>query len=184
MSIERIRVQGLQDRRLELGRKTGHNFDAASSRMTPTAEGDIGERANLYKGLVEGVAMAHMAFEGMQGGRGTQEMMDAQTAQIRAGRREAVLAGFNLGGFDLVVKDKIARMKEQAAQEAEDARLAEEVAQVIRDRCGAISGDWGIIDAELPGDFQSTLGDVPPNVNFGNHAQPEFSERDAFGFSD
>lgn len=162
----------MQDRRLEVG-KTWRD------KVTPTKPEDIGERAKLYKGLVEGVTMAHMAFEGMQGGRGTQEMMDAQTAQIRAGRREAVLAGFNLGGFDLVVTDKITRMKEQAAQEAADAKLADEIAQVIADRKGAISGDWGIINQELPGDFQPTLGDVPPNTNWGNHS---FSEKDAFGF--
>lgn len=169
--LESERLRGLQDRRLEVG-KTWRD------RVTPTTDADIGERARLYKGLAMNAAMASMALEGMQGGRGTQEMMDAQTAQIRAARREAVIAGWDLGGFDLVVKDKVALLKAKA----EEDRLAEEVESVIRERKGAISGDWKIIDAELPGDFQPTLGDVPPNVNWGNHAQPSFSEKDAFGF--
>lgn len=142
MSIERIRLQGLQSRSLELGK----------NKSTPTQESDIGARARLYKGLVMNAAIAHMALEGMSGGRGSQEMIEAQTAQIRGARREIVIAGFNLEGFDLIVKDKIALLKEKAREEAEDAEL------------------------------QAKLGEVPPVtdiVNFGTHA---FKKDDAGGF--
>ncbi len=143
MSIERQRLNGLQDRKLELGGKR--------SKSTPTKEGDIGQRATLYKGLVEGVVVASMALEGMSGGRATPEMLEATTGQIRAGRREAVIAGFDLGGFDLVVKDKITRLKEQAAEEAEFEAL----------------------------ERQARMGEVPPVtdiVNFGFRVtNPRFS---------
>ena len=156
MSIERIRLSGLQSRSLELGRKK-------RDKTTPTTEGDIGQRARLYKGLAEGAAVAHMALEGMSDGRGTPEMVEAQTSTIRAARREAVMAGFNLSGFDLVVQDRIAIIKAKA----EEDRLAEEVTQVIVNKKGALSPDWEIINAELPGDFQPTLGDVPPRNDAG-----------------
>ena len=112
-------------------------------------------------------AIAHMALEGMTGGRGTPEMVEAQTGQIRAVRREASIAGFNLRGFDLVVKDKIAVMKAKAEEE----RLAE----AQRD------GDYKLLRGEFPGVFpepdyehQAMMGEPP--VNFGNHAK-----RDPFG---
>ncbi len=140
MGIERQKLMGLQSRSLELG-------GAKRDKSTPTKDSDIGVSAKLYKSLAQGAAMATMALEGMSGGRGTQEMIDAQTAQIRAARGDAVRAGFNLDGFDLVVKDKVAVMKAKAAEEAADA------------------------------DLQPTLGDVPPNINWGNHS---FSEKEAF----
>ena len=108
--------------------------------------------------------VASWAFEGMQGGRCTQEMIDSRVGQLRAGSREAVLAGFNLDGFDLVVKDKIAMIKKKEAEREED---------------------WKIINKEFPGQFedadlQASLGDVPANSNWGNHA---FSKSaDAGGF--
>ena len=170
MSMERVRLNGLQDRKLEANR----------NHSTPTKDSDISERARLYKGLAQEAAVASMALEGMRGGRGTQEMVEAQNAQLRGIRHDVVVEKFNLDLFDEVVRNRVKILKDKAEEE----RLTDEVTKVIRDRAGAISGDWGIINAELPGDFQPTLGDVPPNINFGNHAQPSFSEKDAFGFAD
>lgn len=144
--MERVRNQGPQDPRLEVKRNWRDS-------VTPTKDSDIGERARLYKGLAEGAVIAHMALEGMSGGRGTPEMMAAQTAQIRASRREAVLAGFNLGGFDLIVKDKIALMKRKEAE-----RVA----------------DMALVHAEFPGQFdtddadaQARQGEVPARSDAG-----------------
>lgn len=163
MSIERVRLNGLQSRSLEL----------RSGKSAPTKPEDIGQRARFYKSLAMNAAMASMALEGMSGGRGTQEMMDAQTAQIRATRREAVLSGFNLEGFDLVVKDRIAILKAKA----EEDRLKELEKE----------GDYKLLRAEFPGVFPEpdsehqammgeTIGDI---VNFGTHA---FKKDDAGGF--
>lgn len=156
---EVVRQQGMVDPRLEVGRKNWRE------KVTPTTPDDIGERARLYKGLAGDAAIASMALEGMRGGRGTQEMMDAQTAQIRTIRREAVLAGFNLMGFDLVVKDKIAVLKSKA----EEDRLADAEKE----------GDYQLLRKEFPGVFpepdyehQAFMGEPPvvDIVNFGNHA--------------
>lgn len=123
--LERQRLNGLQDRSLELGR-------ARRDHSTPTKDGDISERARLYKGLVQGAVVASMAYEGMLDGRGTPEMIEEQTAQIRTVRREAVLAGFNLGAFDMVVKDTITLLKRKEAEKEED---------------------WKLINGEFPGQF-------------------------------
>ncbi len=131
---------------------------------TPTSHKDIGERARLYKGLAMDAAVASMALEGMTGGRGTPEMVEAQTGQIRAVRREASIAGFNLRGFDIVVKDKIAVMKAKAEEE----RLAE----AERD------GDYKLLRGEFPGVF--------PEPDYEHQAMmgepPVRPVRDAFGF--
>lgn len=158
MSIERTRLNGLQPR-------TDTRSRDWRTKVTSTKDSDIGERARLYKGLAMDAAVAHMALEGMSGGRGTQEMIDAQNAQIRAASREAVLAGFNLRGFEDVVKTHIARIKDKAEEE----RLAEAEKE----------GDYALLRKEFPGVFpepdyehQAMMGEPPvvDIVNFGNHA--------------
>lgn len=144
--------------------------------MTPTKDSDIGAGARLYKGLAMNAAMASMALEGMSGGRGTPEMIAAQTAQIRAARREAVIAGFDLGGFDLVVKDKIKLLKDKAEE----------------DRLKALEkeGDYKLLRKEFPGVFpepdpdgwekQAFMGEPPAVrniVNFGFRELPTDEQR-------
>lgn len=163
MSLERQRLNGLQDRRLEAGRNWRDG-------VTPTKPEDIGERARLYKGLAMDAAIASMALEGMSGGRGTAEMVEAQTAQIRGVRREAVLAGFNLGGFDLVVKDKIAVMKAKAEEERLKALEKE--------------GDYKLLRGEFPGVFPEPdseridlMGERPVHRNDAGFPAPKLPRR-------
>lgn len=141
MSMERIRLNGLQDRSLEIRR----------NHSTSTKDSDISQRARLYKGLAQEAAVASMALEGMQGGRGTPEMVEVQTAQIRAIRHDAVASGFNLQAFDLVVKDKVALLKKKEEEK---------------------EADWKLINKEFPGQFegwekQAFMGDVPPRNDAG-----------------
>lgn len=114
---EVIRQRGMQDSRLEASKRNWRTG------VTPTTDSDIRLRARHYMALVDNSVVATMALEGMRDGQGTPEMKATQTAQVRAGRREAVMAGFNLMGFDLVVKDKIEIIKQKAKEDQEDADL-------------------------------------------------------------
>ena len=109
MSIERI--NGFQDRKLEVGR----------DKTTPTKESDITPKARLFKRLVNEAVIPTMALEGMSGGKGTQEMIDAQVGQLRAIKREAVIGGIGMDAFQLRVKMKVDEIKKQ--QELDDAEF-------------------------------------------------------------
>lgn len=143
MSIERQRLNGLQDRRLELG----------GGKSTPTSDADIGPRARLFMHLVEEAVVPTMALEGMSGGRGTQEMIDAQTAQLRVIRRKAVIGGIGTEALALRVKMRVDEIKEEQRERDEDAELEARV------RATLTKTDF---------ERQAELGDVPATVvNFG-----------------
>jgi hypothetical protein len=136
-------------------------------RTTPTSEGDISPRARLFIRLVDEAVLPTMALEGMQGGRATEEMRMAQEMQLRSIKRQAIIGGIGLKAFDLRVKMKIDEIKKQAERD-------EEVERVIREKKGALSPDWEIINKEFPNQYeevdydqQSRLGDVPPRNDAG-----------------
>src|SRR5687768_14656526 len=128
MSIERTRLNGLQDRRLELGR----------DKTTPTKDSDITPRARLFMGLVENAVYATMALEGMSDGRATPDMLDEQVKKIRVARHDAVVSGFSLMTFDLRVKMKIEEMREKEKEEQDDEDLAHTVREALLFRSEAI----------------------------------------------
>ncbi len=133
------RQRGPQDPRLEVG--APRNWRTG---VKPTTDGDIRPRARIFMRLVDEAVIPTMALEGMRGGKGTQEMVEAQQAHLDKLRHDAIVAGVTVRTFDLRVKLRVEEIKDQAR---------EDEARVKDDRT-----------AEL---VRSTL----TNVNWGNHAK-------------
>ncbi len=115
MSVERIRLNGMQSRALELGAKK-------PSRSTPTKDSEV-VVARAYRGLMEAATFHTMRLEGSGG---TPEQLEASQEALRAIRGDIVRAGHILPVFDMVVKDNVTLEKKKAKDEADDARLVEE----------------------------------------------------------
>lgn len=163
-------LKGPQDPRLEVGRRP--------SKSTPTKGSDIGPGARVYMRLVETAVTHTMALEGLRGDT-SNPFFHVQQEALATVRDEVRAFGFNQEGFDLVTKDRIDRLKAKTKAEEDDAKaLAEVRAELTRHR-EAIKGDMDLVRAEFPNQFDrlAELGDVPPNINFGNHA----FKKDPFG---
>lgn len=172
MSIEKIRLNGMQSRDLELGRKTGHTFEG--SKMTPTTEADISPRAQAYKRLVTSAVFHTMALEGTPDSPDQQALSSAALVTIRDEVRHY---GFMPKLFAEIVQSKIAKIREEKQEEAEDTAFGQEVERVLF-MAQARERDMDLIRAEFPNQFepdyelQARMGEPPvvDIVNFGNHA--------------
>lgn len=109
--MERIRLNGFQDRRLEVGKKG----DKPTDGKTP--------RAVAYKALMESATFHTMRLEGSGG---TPEQQEASQEALRAIRGDVVRRRHNLEAFDTIVRDNVEIEKRKAQEEAEDERLVEE----------------------------------------------------------
>lgn len=169
MSIESVRLRGLQDRRLEVRR----------NHSTPTKEGDISPRAQAYKRLVTSAVFHTMALEGSADSPDQQALSSAALVTIRDEVRHF---GFIPKLFNEIVQSKIADIRREAQEDEEDAMIGGEVERVLFMAQGR-QRDMELVRAEFPNQFpevdyeaQAQLGDPP--VNFGNHAK----KSDAGGF--
>ena len=130
MSIERARLNGLQDRRLEAGR----------NHSTPTKDGDISSRARAFKGMLHDATFHTMALEGSHDAPGQQT---ASQEALRAIRGDVIRGGHSLMAFDLLVTDNVALEKRKAQEEADDARLVDETFSERQAFTGEVPINWG-----------------------------------------
>jgi hypothetical protein len=117
MSIERIRLMGLQDRRLEAGAKR--------NRSTSTRESDISQRARAMKGMMKTATELTMQIEGSHS-PDTADLKEQAEAGLRLIYHDVVAGGGTLWAFKQLVADNVSLEKKKAADAEADARLAEE----------------------------------------------------------
>lgn len=164
---ERNVTKGMVDPRLEA--RVDPRTRDWRTKVTPTKEGDIGKPAKVYLRLVETAVTHRLILEGAHSDD-TRPFAEQSREALATVRDEVRKFGYMPDLFEEVVSSRIKALRDQEKEDEEDQRVAEEVARALQARRTAMSGDWGLIHKELPGDFQARLGDVPPNVNFGNHS--------------
>lgn len=140
-------LRGFQDPKLEIR-------GANRKQRLPKREGD----AAIYRKLMQSAADHKQMLSGLADDP-NQDLYRQSADALRGIRHDVVTMGFNITAFDMIVNDEVTLREQKAAQEEEDARLANKVTE--REK------DWFIIRQEFPNQFddaekQAMMGDVPP----------------------